>query len=155
MWGEHGIGDKVSFAEFEQEMEADQSHIPLLPSADFAIRQLSENFHIILITSRNRAWEAATRGWFKNFLGVQDIELYFTGHRKETDYQPKGVLCKNLGISLLVDDNLGHCQSAVEQGVDAILFGNYGWHVDVPETIIRGKDWPAVLEYINGTYYSR
>lgn len=152
VWAEHGVENKVSFADFEQEMAADQSHIPLLPSADFVIRQLSENFHLVLITARNKEWEMATRDWFKKFLDKHDIELHFTGHRTAKDYTPKGVLCRNLGVDLLIDDNLVHCQSAIDQGVDAILFGEYGWHEDIPVHITRCKDWSAILDYVDKAY---
>ena len=43
-----------------------------------------------------------------------------------------------------------HCISASEYQVEAILFGEFGWHLDVPNNMQRCKDWPAVLEYFNG-----
>ena len=38
---------------------------------------------------------------------------------------------------------------AVEKGVDAVLFGSYGWQHEAPEHLPRCKDWPAVLEFFD------
>ncbi|RYZ86636.1 MAG: hypothetical protein EOP04_13460 [Proteobacteria bacterium] len=152
VWAEHGIEGKVSFSDFEKEMAIDQLHVPLLPSADFAISQLSEKFHVVLITARNREWERATRDWFGKHLDKQDIELHFTGHRKAENYRPKGVLCAELGVSLLIDDNVDHCLSAIDHGIDAILFGEYGWQNNIPSHVVHYKEWPDVLNHINDIY---
>jgi hypothetical protein len=61
----------------------------------------------------------------------------------------KGQICKKLGASYLIDDNVGHCEKAIEEGVSAVLFGEYGWHGDAPDKLVRCKDWPAVLEYFD------
>lgn len=149
VWIEHGLIDKVSFNDFEQEMEIDQSHVPLLPSAAFAIQELSRNYHVILVTARNIEWKEATRKWLDRHFDSDNIEVYYTGHRHSRDYRSKGGLCRELGVSLMIDDNPGHCQSVKDEGIDAILFGEYGWHFDLPEDLVRCKDWPAVLGYID------
>jgi hypothetical protein len=51
---------------------------------------------------------------------------------------------------LLIDDNEEHIQSALDQGLDTILFGEYGWQHGAPQGTVVCKDWPAVLEYLSG-----
>jgi 5'(3')-deoxyribonucleotidase len=148
VWQSHGIGEKVSYVEFERDMEIDQSHIPLLPGASFALRELAQRYHIVLITARNKSWEKATRQWFRQYLRQDDIELYFCESHKDAKAKSKGALCRDLGASLLIDDNPDHCQTALDHGIKAILFGEYGWHRAVPDGAVQCKDWPSVMEYL-------
>ncbi len=146
VWREHGIDNQISFKEVSSEMEIDQSHIPLLAGAAYALLELRKSNELVIITSRDTSWEPATRQWL-DAQGLEDVELYFAGqhHAKET----KGQLCKALGVDVLIDDNPDHCQSAIEGGLSAVLFGEYGWHDRVPGKVIHCKDWAAVLEYLN------
>lgn len=148
IWAEHSIEDKLDFDVFEAELIKDQSHVPLIASAALVIKELQKEFHIILLTSRNPALEEGTRRWLKeNIEG--DVELYFAKNGRMNIGRSKGELCKELGAFLLIDDNIEHCQSAVDNGIEAILFGEYGWQTSGVEGSIRCKDWPAVLEYLN------
>ncbi len=149
VWQEHGLSDKISFEQVAAEMAIDQSHVPLLPGASFAVHELSKRFHIILITARDPIWEKETRRWFKDHFAQDDIEVYFIGYHKTDTSKTKGQLCRDLGASLLIDDNPEHCQSVIDEGIKAILFGEYGWHTTIPKEAIICKDWPAVMEYIN------
>ena len=150
VWREHGLADQLDFNKLYAEMGIDQSNIPLLSGADSAISELSKKFHIVIVTARDNFLEVATRKWFKQRFDNENVELYFCDN--QTDSRTKGQLCKELGAELLIDDNPGHCQSALDEGVKAILFGSYGWHTFVPEGVVNCKTWAEVQEYItNGT----
>lgn len=150
IWESHGIAKKINYEAFAQAMIRDQSAVPLLPGARAAIHHLSKKFHIVFITYRKSSWEMATKKWFKDYFAKDDVELHFTGHRDDEGYKTKGQLCRALGAEILIDDNPEHCLSALEEGIDALLFGSYGWSVNVPKGLIRCKDWGSVLEYLNG-----
>ncbi len=148
VWQIHGLDKQISFKKLDNEMIDDQSHVPLLPGASFALMELSKKFEVYLLTSRDSAWETATRKWlddngFENFN-----QLHFTNNFK--GLKTKGEICSQLGISWLVDDNPEHCQSAVKNGVQALLFGEYGWHHKSTDGLKRCKSWPEVLEYFDG-----
>jgi 5'(3')-deoxyribonucleotidase len=148
VWTLHGV--EANIDEFHAEMVEDQSHIPLLPGALFAVKNLAEKYDIIFITARHNAWEAATRKWFEqNLPSINHLQLYFTNDHTDTLGKTKGQLCVQLGVSLLIDDNVEHCRSALEENVKAILYGEYGWHLKMPPQLVRCKDWPSVLEYVN------
>jgi 5'(3')-deoxyribonucleotidase len=149
VWGIHGIEDKITYADHAREMELDQSHVPLLPGASFAIGELSKQYDIVLITARDLEWEKATLKWIKHHFGDAFRSIHFAGNKHLSESKTKGRQAKELGASLLIDDNPGHCQTALDEGLEAILFGEYGWHYDIPDGLIRCKDWPAVLEYLN------
>lgn len=152
VWKTHGIHDQVSFKHLSMEMAADQSHVPLLPGAESAIRQLAERFHVVFITARDKSWEVATRRWFHERFSHDDVELYFCESHKDTRAKTKGQLCKELGVVLHIDDNEAHCQTVTKEGIRAILFGHYGWHSGTAKDAVTCADWTAVMEYITKTY---
>lgn len=150
VWEANGLGGKVDHGDFSAEMVVDQSHVPLLPGALFAINNLRKKHQIILVTARDESWESATKKWLGLRFGAsENIEVYFTKSHHDAAAETKGQLCRRLGVSLLIDDNIEHCLSAVNAGVEAILFGEYGWHMDVPSELVRCKSWEAVLAYLN------
>jgi uncharacterized HAD superfamily protein len=149
VWQAHGVDGLVKYDDLAAEMALDQSHVPLLAGAEFALQQLAKRFHIVFITARPEAWESATRKWFKQHLAKDDIELYFAGSHHHKMALNKGQQAKQLGATLLIDDNVTNCQTAIDEGVDVILFGNYGWQRQVPPGMTHCKDWPAVLDYLD------
>lgn len=148
VWEAHGVAGKVTFEDLSNEMAEDQSHVEFVAGAQSAVRQLSEKFHIIFITARDKSWEGATRKWFNERFASDDIELYFCESHKESKSKTKGQLCKQFGAMWLIDDNVEHCKTAVQEDVQAILFGEYGWQRDIPKTMKRCSDWPDVLRYL-------
>lgn len=149
IWAQHGVDDRLKYDDFEAELIADQTQVPLVASASLVVEELQKRFHVILLTSRNPALEAGTREWLKDNLNG-DIKLYFAKNGRINEGRSKGELCKELGAFLLIDDNVEHCQSAVDNGVKAILFGEYGWQNAAVEGAVSCRDWPAVLEYFDG-----
>jgi 5'(3')-deoxyribonucleotidase len=148
VWNAHGLAGVAKYDDVAKEMIADQSHVPLLADAEFAISELAKQFHVIFITARPPEWEVATRQWFSQHLGSNEIELYFAGNYHDTTALTKGELAVQLNAELLIDDNIKNCQSALDNNLKAILFGNYGWQNEAPTDMIRCEGWPAVLEYL-------
>lgn len=146
VWAMHDLQD-VRYKDMISEMAVDQSYVPLLPSAQYAIDTLSDTYDIVLITSRDAQWESATRRWLKQHFPGKEIDLYFTDSHRDASKMSKGQLCQQLGAYLLIDDNVEHCESALACGVDAILFGHYGWNRANSE-LRRCQGWPDVLEFV-------
>jgi 5'(3')-deoxyribonucleotidase len=147
VWHEHGL--EVDFEALNTEMAIDQSHVPILPGAIFAVTELSKRYDLVVITARDPSWEQATLTWLDKNCPDIFKRILFAGKSQETS-KTKGELCVELGASWLIDDNVDHCLSAVELGIEAILFGEYGWHHKAPKDLTICKDWPAVLEYFDG-----
>lgn len=146
VWEEHGL--EVDFAALNTDMVIDQSHVPLLPGAAFALAELSKQYDLVVITARNPSWEQATLKWLgQNCPDIFRKVLFVGGHSEAT--KTKGQLCAEVGASWLIDDNVEHCSSATEKGVKAVLFGEYGWHHKAPKDLPKCRDWQAVLEYFN------
>lgn len=150
IWASHGIPETINFEVFTQDLAAGLIDTPLVAGAAFAIKELNKQHDIVLITSRDPAQERATRQWLADNLG-DDIPLYFAKNPLvNAGAASKGELCVRLGVELLIDDNLSNCQSAVDHGIDAVVFGFYGWNEKSEPHLVRCRDWPAVVEYVDG-----
>jgi 5'(3')-deoxyribonucleotidase len=152
VWEQHGLHEEGIFDSFRDRLIKQDVEVKPIPSAQFGIGELLKKFNIIFVTARSSKWEEATRGWFNTYFKDKDIKLYFSNGISLSDQnaKTKGEICKELGASYLIDDNTEHCQSAIDQGIGAILFGNFGWQRHLPNGAVKCEDWPAVLEYFDG-----
>ena len=150
IWLRHGIADQLVFEDYMTELDQDQSEIKTNANAQAAILKLREKYDLVFITSRPPSMKESTRRWLDENIDAS-IPLYLSlNPLANQSAKSKGELCIELGAGLLIDDNIDNCQSALDNGVDAILFGNFGWNKNAPETMIRCYDWAAVLEQVSG-----
>lgn len=149
LWAKHGISDKFSMDDLDNQMKTDQSHIKAHNQSLEVLTKLAKKFELIIVTARDSDKEKASKKWLDiQFPGLFKAVI-ITEYDGERPLKNKGEICKEIGADWLVDDNPGHCLDAVDNGVEAILFGEYGWHHKAPDHLVRCKDWPAVLEYFN------
>jgi 5'(3')-deoxyribonucleotidase len=149
VWEANGVADRVNFTELSLQMVADQSHILPFTNAFEVLTKLSRKYDLIVITARDLSWEPATRAWIAVHFPNIFSDIYFAG-RKDSK-KTKGEICAELGASWLIDDNIDHAHTALEQGITVVLFGDYGWHKqrDIHEDVVRCKDWRAVQRYFD------
>jgi 5'(3')-deoxyribonucleotidase len=132
-------------------MEADYLRLQPEPGAKEALARLKNDFDVVLVTARNQMFEANTVLWLRHHLPDLFKDVVFAGNPHDgRAYQPKGIICKELGARLLIDDHPLNLMSATECGVEGILFGSKAWSVvDGPYPSIKAcPDWPSVIEYI-------
>lgn len=151
VWARNNVDHLVSFDTLHTDMATDQSHVKLITGAKTALEKLSKKYRIVLVTSREVEWIETTNKWVMSNLGEYVEDIVFV-HHKNTDGRTKGDACLELGASWLIDDNVDHCKSAKQQGVEAILFGSYGWNIDAKEVsgLNKALNWGKVLEYFDG-----
>jgi 5'(3')-deoxyribonucleotidase len=131
-------------------MSNDQSHIPPQPGAVKVLQKLAREYELVVITARAPEWEAQTHVWLQmHFPGVFK-EVHFAGNRHDPIQKSKGDMCVEAGAAYLIDDNPEHAVSAEAKGVQVILFGEYGWQIDVPEDMKQCKTWSEVEQYFDG-----
>ena len=146
VWAAYGV--PTSLVELNPQMIKDQSHVEPSSAARQVLRKLSKRYKIVVLTARNPNWRPATMRWIdEHFPEIFDAVIF---SEDEPVHKTKGEICKDMRVSLLIDDNPKHARSALDCGIPAILFGSYGWHINVPEGVIVCKDWAAVLEYCDG-----
>ncbi|MDQ2973642.1 MAG: hypothetical protein M3Q79_04150 [bacterium] len=147
VWEQHGLTGKLDAVEIYEDLHSNQSLIPLLPGAEFAINELMKKYQIVLITARDIKWEQATKEWLTEKFGDKAPNLYFSLAHRDSSHKTKGQICKELGAKWLIDDNIDHCVKALEEEITPILFGDYGWQYNAPYKLTRCRDWQSVLDY--------
>ncbi len=146
----NGITDKEQQKALVEDWISQHSKAAPVKGAIDALRALSQQYRIILITARDPKIRTDTEQWLKEHFDGLYEDLHVIGNFKVVDKpRSKGEVCQEIGATWLIDDNPEHCLSALAHGVHTVLFGDYGWHFDAPEHLVRCKDWPAVLEFFN------
>ena len=129
------------------------------PSAGPVLDRLSQRFKLIVVTSRRIQNREDTLAWMKqHYPMIASEEITFNGFfdtiTDQSIHMTKGKIASDLGAAYLIDDQPKHCLSAAEHGVEALLFGDYGWNQldDIPQGVTRVKDWAAVEAYFSGSF---
>lgn len=150
VWADHGIAELVDYDKFHEKMSLDQSAVPVIQGAKEAIARLKQRYDLVFITSRAPVLLDETRRWLDEHIDPT-IPIYLANNPKvQSTPQSKGELCTELGVQLLIDDNYTNCLDAIDYGVEAIVFGSYGWNTQAPDSLNRCNNWDEVLEYIDG-----
>lgn len=113
------------------------------------IKRLEKSYKLVIITARNDEHLEDTHHWLeKHFPGVFD-QVLFAKVWERNMVVTKATICQEIGASYLLDDNAEHCNLAAEAGIQALMFGDYGWNraEKLHKNVIRLKDWHAVAEY--------
>lgn len=150
VWSHHGIADQLSFGDFLNSMDEEQGHIAPVENAKQVIAKLKKKYDVVFITARRPQHKDSTRRWLDEHIDAT-IPLYLSLNpfANETA-QSKGQMCREMGVSILIDDNVDNCQSAIDYDVEAIVFGNYGWNAEPPVEAARCISWRDVEEYLDG-----
>lgn len=144
----------------ELEARAEALHAPgiqvsydLIEGAETALKRLAKRYNLVVLTSRRGMVADETLEWIdKNlpdiFTGVHFTGFYedgvANGHR-----HTKGVMAREIGTDYLIDDQPKHCFAAAEEGIKALLFGDYAVsrNLKLPKGVTRCTDWAAVVDY--------
>lgn len=125
-----------------------------------ALNRLKLKFKIITITSRRSIKKDGTVEWLeKHYPGIFD-DYIFAGiwdninsneGWKDRINKNKGSLLKELNVAWHIDDQPKHCIGAEENGIDSILFGDYGWNQDfkLGPRMRRASNWLEVEDILN------
>jgi len=125
------------------------THEPLFQAIE-AIKQLQKKFDLVVITARQDTYKEQTHAWLEKHFSAAFKDVHFLAIWNDGPKETKAEVCKRMGAAYLIDDNADHCRLASEVGVQALLFGVYGWNKavnDLPSGVVRVKDWGEVLEY--------
>lgn len=149
-----GVPDEHTSDRFRTFIESGRlRHLEPVPDAIETLRYLKKKYSIAMVTARSKAEVEFTHFWLENnasdvFDDVTFMHLWDDKDKRAT----KAGICQALGAQYLIDDNYNHCRIAGEAGIQALLFGDYGWNRGHPLIggIVRMKDWQAVKVYFDG-----
>lgn len=143
----------------EVERRAKEFHVPqsviqyrLIEEADTALRKLSKDYALVVVTARRQALLKTTKDWLDSYLPGVFKDTHFVPIWVPNNKVTKADICQQIGADYLIDDLPRHCNLAAKAGIATILFGNYSWNRNekVADGVVRAKDWPEVIEYFYG-----
>jgi 5'(3')-deoxyribonucleotidase len=121
------------------------------------LRKLAQKYRLVITTARVEQNRPHTLAWIDRYFGDIFEEIHLAGFFDQGHLNPlimtKADMQRAVGADYMIDDQPKHCLAAAEAGIQAILFGDYGWNRDIgalPERVTRCKDWAAVQEYFDG-----
>ena len=126
----------------------DFDEIPLIEGSKEAIPELAKQNQIYIITARPLRWGEKTKKFFdKHFPGKQINLIHSRDENDKTIY--KREICKNLGVTILIEDHADIALQCAERGVRVFLFDCLYNQKVFHENIVRVKTWKEILEKIN------
>lgn len=150
VWRANKVDELVSFERLHDDMAVSQDHVNVIVGAEAALKQLSEKYLLVAVTSRRVQWVNSTHEWLEKQFPGYFRDVVFV-HHDNSDGRTKGDVCRDIGATWLIDDNPEHCLTAEKAGTQPILFGEYGWtEPGLSKGFVYCKDWWAVLEYFDG-----
>jgi 5'(3')-deoxyribonucleotidase len=119
-----------------------------------AVAMLRKRYDLVVVTSRPVTAEEQTLNWldayFPNTFAQVQVRVCGNHYGNCTDFVPKPIACKELGAVALVDDQVRHAMACAEDGMQAILFGDYAWNqleASHPN-LRRALDWAEVCKFL-------
>ena len=126
-----------------------------LPGAIETLTELARSHRLVVITARHQLLREATHAWLDAHLPGVFEQVHVLGAERWGDglRVEKTVTLRQIGASVLIDDNLRHCVAAAAAGVRAVLFGDYGWNRSdsLPAGVVRARDWSEVSAAIRAS----
>ena len=144
-----GLGEEFNYETVVSAIEKNSHLIYPVDGAQEALSRMMEKVDVVFITARHFDRETETKKWVEKYFGVPEKFVHVIGNNFAGPLRPKGEVCLEIGADWLIDDNPEHCLSAIEYGLNAILFGDYGWHFNAPDHLHRAKTWKEVEQFLD------
>jgi len=129
-------------------------------SAEAVLKRLNRRYDLVIATSRVYKVHTETVEWLDKHFGGIFKDIHHSGiydpvvegplPERGRHHLTKGQLMAQIGADYLIDDQPKHCLAAASAGIEAILFGDYGWNRRprrLPPRVTRCHDWAAVEAY--------
>ena len=92
-----------------------------------------------------------TLDWLRyHFPQISEDNLHFVHHYSDESL-PKSTVCKNLGITLLVDDHIDNARDMTDAGLSMILLEK-PWNRDIVldhPNLYRVKNWQEIIDNLS------
>lgn len=115
-----------------------------------AVRELSKNNSLVVITSRPQFIKEKTLEWLTRHYGDLFDQVYFTnlfagGGAKKT----KAEVCRELGVDVFVDDHIDYARDVAQTGKKVLLY-NAPWNQsdELHPNITRVESWDHILSHL-------
>ena len=121
--------------------------------AQKVLQNLAAGHELIAITARLGTARQLTHPWLDRYFGGLFSSVHFSWNEyltvQDGVFPRKGELCRDLGISVFIDDSVRTLEGCLSHGVRGILFGRI-WNVSYAgsgmKRITAWEEVPGVLE---------
>lgn len=136
-----------------------ESYTDALP----VLTELSTKYNLIITTSRASKLNIITNAWLNEYFPDIFTSIYHAGFFDKThtnngstrEYinvavkSTKTSLCVENEADYLIDDHPKHCLGAAENGITALLFGDYPWNRGhkLPQGVFKVKNWSEIRKF--------
>lgn len=127
--------------------------IPPVAGSQLAIAKLAKRFDLAVVTARQPEYRHLIQPYLdRYFPDIKEVN-FGNYYALKGNSKRKSEICQESGIDLLVDDTFTSCLDCAENGIDAILFGDYPWNRLEPEQILPSNviplpNWASVLQFL-------
>ncbi len=123
--------------------------IPLSGAIE-GINTLSKKHKLIIVTSRQIELEDITKKWVDKYFKSKFENVYVLNH---ADWAlggksiTKKEICENLGVDILIEDNLDYAKECVSRKTKVLLI-DYPWNKEkLRKDIYRVKSWKEIINH--------
>jgi 5'(3')-deoxyribonucleotidase len=147
VWGVSDEEQNLMVKEFQFSGEITKQKV--IPGSVAALKRLSKAHELVIVTSRHDVHFDETHEYLEKHFPALFNSVHFAKVWEDGTRESKANICKKIGANYLVDDNSEHCNLAAEEGIKALLFGDYGWNrnAKLHPAVTRVRDWQEVLDY--------
>jgi uncharacterized protein len=121
------------------------------PEAFRALQELKEEGHeLFAVTGRHGEGILVTEAWLERHFPALFSGIRFAGHRGlNAEASSKAAICKELGISVLVEDDPHYVEECRAERIHLLLFDR-PWNKSQPtaEGVMRIHSWHEVLDAV-------
>jgi FMN phosphatase YigB (HAD superfamily) len=148
IWGTEGVQTDGLYDEFATS-DAKKNLKPI-PDALETLKLLKAKYELVIVTARDHRTVELTHTALAEHYPEIFSDVHFTPLWGNGEKVTKAKICTEIGASYLIDDCFEHCKLAAEAGIQAILFGTYGWNTyqALPSNVVRCKNWEEVKRII-------
>ncbi len=123
-------------------------NLSLLPEVKESIELISNTHEIYFITARPKKIKEKTELFFKKEFPNNNFNVFYSGDI--FGGKTKSEICEQIGISIMVEDNLTYALNCANKGIRVFLLDKpWNEHEKKNENIIRVNDWNEILGYLN------
>jgi uncharacterized HAD superfamily protein len=114
---------------------------------------LARENELFIVTSRPNFLKEETERWLNQFFQDKFSGVFYSSNhytKRKNCGKSKWQICKELEVSVLIDDSLDYVTQCPSTGIRGILFGDYPWNQNgnLPKNVIRVRDWKEALEQL-------
>ena len=111
------------------------------------LHSIKNDYKLVILTARSKAWQSQIPIWIDKYMANIFDEIIFTENLGWKDTM-KGIVCKNMNIDVLVDDEPKQIESCLKSGVKVFVFDR-PWNRNISSEVVRITTMSEIIGQLN------